>query len=256
MAGKVADFFARSLRSVRFAEFLALGGWLLPIAILVILVFGAVMYWVPARLVPAEIDDATARFNALNDSRRLVAQVLGAILLLLVGVLSLFWTARRSLALEDQVRIARAGQVTERISRAIEHIGSSTPEGSPNKVVRAGGLGSLGRIAVESDDDRQAIIAMFAEYLRSALAIGWPVTEDFYTEYESQGLRWEWLRERQGSLAPVLGRIDVAAAISQLERNVKVAVSKVPCASIRFSFPTSALPSLSPLRSGLRRSSR
>ncbi|GAA3604199.1 hypothetical protein GCM10022419_106030 [Nonomuraea rosea] len=67
----------------------------------------------------------------------------------------------------QQVRVAREGHLTDRFSRAIEHLGSDTVD------IRVGGLHALERIAINSYADRPAVAAILAAYVRGHAP--WPV---------------------------------------------------------------------------------
>jgi hypothetical protein len=59
-----------------------------------------------------------------------------------------------------QLRITREGQITERISRAVEHLGSDTLD------VRLGGIYALERVARNSPPDRQSLTFILCAFVR------------------------------------------------------------------------------------------
>ncbi|MBT2365822.1 pentapeptide repeat-containing protein [Streptomyces sp. ISL-10] len=59
-----------------------------------------------------------------------------------------------------QLRIAHEGQITERISRGIEHLGSDTVD------VRLGGIYALERVAKDSSADRQTLTFILCAFVR------------------------------------------------------------------------------------------
>ncbi|GGT29141.1 pentapeptide repeat-containing protein [Nonomuraea spiralis] len=67
----------------------------------------------------------------------------------------------------QQVRVAREGHLTDRFSRAIEHLGSDTVD------IRLGGLHALERIAKNSYADRPTVATILGAYVRGHAA--WPV---------------------------------------------------------------------------------
>jgi len=96
------------------------------------------------------------RLELENRLRLTVAQIVGGAAVL-VGV---YLALRRVKAAEDQVRIARDGQVTERFTRAIEQLGSNKLE------VRLGGIYALERIARDSERDHWPIMEVLTAYVR------------------------------------------------------------------------------------------
>jgi hypothetical protein len=60
----------------------------------------------------------------------------------------------------EQRELARQGQITERLGRAIGHLGSE------NTTIRLGGIYEIDRIARESEWDRRAIVNVLAAYVR------------------------------------------------------------------------------------------
>jgi hypothetical protein len=66
-----------------------------------------------------------------------------------------------------QIRIARDGQMTERFTRAIEHLGSEKLD------IRLGGIYALERLALNSPDDRPAVTPILGAYVRDHAP--WPV---------------------------------------------------------------------------------
>ena len=78
-------------------------------------------------------------------------------LLVLVG---LYWTSRRVLAAEDNVRVAEEGQITERFTRAIEQLGHE------EMAIRLGGIYALERIAKDSEKDHGPIMEVLTAYVR------------------------------------------------------------------------------------------
>ena len=65
------------------------------------------------------------------------------------------------------IRVTRDGQLTDRFTAAVEHLGSDKAP------VRVGAIYALGRIARDSRSDRSAVIALLAEHLRESKP--WPV---------------------------------------------------------------------------------
>ena len=78
-------------------------------------------------------------------------------LLVLAG---LYWTSRRVVATEDNVRVAEEGQITERFTRAIVQLGDD------NMAIRLGGIYALERIAKDSEKDHAPIMEVLTAYVR------------------------------------------------------------------------------------------
>lgn len=67
----------------------------------------------------------------------------------------------------QQLRVAREGQITERFTRAIDHLGSGTLD------VRIGGIYALERVAKNSPDDRPTVSDILCAFVREHAR--WPV---------------------------------------------------------------------------------
>ena len=78
-------------------------------------------------------------------------------LLVLVG---LYWTSRRVLAAEDNVRVAEEGHITERFTKAIAQLGDQ------EMAIRLGGIYALERIAKDSEKDHGPIMEVLTAYVR------------------------------------------------------------------------------------------
>jgi len=91
-----------------------------------------------------------------NSYRATIVQALGGLFLLL----GIYFTWRRVTATERQVEIAGEGQITERFTRAIEHLGSEKLE------VRLGGIYALERIARDSEKDHWTIMEVLTAFVR------------------------------------------------------------------------------------------
>ena len=91
-----------------------------------------------------------------NDYRELLLKFLGGIILLY----GLYLTYRRIKALENNVLISTEGQITERFSKAIEHLGNEKLE------IRLGGIYALERIARDSLKDHFSIMEILTTFVR------------------------------------------------------------------------------------------
>ncbi len=88
--------------------------------------------------------------------RSTIAQILGGIAIL-VG---LYLTNKRVVATEKNLVIVEQGQITERFTRAIEHLGKDGLE------FKLGGIYALERIANESKKDHWPIMEILTAYIR------------------------------------------------------------------------------------------
>ncbi|WP_407356516.1 pentapeptide repeat-containing protein [Methanolobus sp. WCC5] len=88
--------------------------------------------------------------------RSTLAQILGGFVIL-VG---LYLTHKRVLATEQSIIISQEGQITERFTRAIEHLGKDQLE------FKLGGIYALERIANESEKDYWPIMEILCAYIR------------------------------------------------------------------------------------------
>jgi hypothetical protein len=97
-----------------------------------------------------------ARYQLQNDFRSELLQILAA--LFVVAGAAATW---------QQIRIAREGQITERFTRAIEHLGSDKLD------IRLGGIYALERLALNSPADRSSITPILGAFVRGHAP--WPV---------------------------------------------------------------------------------
>ena len=104
----------------------------------------------------ARIALQNARYQLQNDFRSELLQVLAALFVVAGAVAT--W---------QQIRIAREGQMTERFTRAIEHLGSDKVD------VRLGGIYALERLAMNSPADRSSITPILGAFVRGHAP--WPV---------------------------------------------------------------------------------
>lgn len=91
-----------------------------------------------------------AQSELQNDARGILLQGFGG-LLLVAGALATW----------RQVTVNRQGQITERFTRAVDHLGSD------NVDVRLGGVYALERVARNSYEDRASVAAILAAFVRT-----------------------------------------------------------------------------------------
>lgn len=114
-----------------------------------------------------------------NDARSTMLQALAGLLVVLGAAAT--WR---------QVQVNRDGQITERFSRAIEHLGND------NVDIRIGGLYALERIAKNSPEDRRMIQVVIGSYLRnrSPWSVGSPNGPRHPTPVVDEELPWLRMR--------------------------------------------------------------
>jgi len=137
-------------------------GWPLLLAALASLLLAACIFALPALLVPAQTRPAQGvgavdllrleneRMALRNQVRTTLLQAFGGAFFLVTALLT--WR---------QIQVNKQGQVTERFTRAIEHLGSE------DKLdVRLGGIYALEQIARDSSTEHGAIVEILTAYLR------------------------------------------------------------------------------------------
>jgi uncharacterized protein YjbI with pentapeptide repeats len=140
----------------------AQAGWPLLLAALASLLLAACIFALPALLVPAQTGPAQGvgavdllrleneRMALRNQVRATLLQAFGGAFFLVTALLT--WR---------QIQVNKQGQVTERFTRAIEHLGSD------DKLdVRLGGIYALEQIARESGSEHGAIVEILSAYVR------------------------------------------------------------------------------------------
>ena len=172
-------------------------GWLVAGLAALLVVLGCVLVlpqWLVEQELGASMRTLTAaeRAKAINDVRTTLLQGVGGAAVL-VGV---FFTYR-------QLHTSREGQITERFSRAVEHLGSDQED------VQLGGIYTLERIAKDSPEDRRTVQAVLGGYVRTHArwVVGSPEVPQHPTP--TVDLQLPWLQYR----APV-----VQVALSVLGR--------------------------------------
>jgi hypothetical protein len=143
-------------------------GVLACVAILLALL--AVVAFVPRLLYPPlspaglrGVSSAATRITLQNARYQLQNDFRGELLQILAGLFVVAGAAATWL----QIRIARDGQITERFTRAIEHLGSDKLD------IRLGGIYALERLALNSPDDRSSITPILGAFVRGHAP--WPV---------------------------------------------------------------------------------
>jgi pentapeptide repeat protein len=127
----------------------------------VVLIILAFILLAPGLIVDMDVGrralDSAKRVEAAGQARQTLTQAIAGIAVLL-GSYAAF---RRLRVSEAELQVSRDGQVTERFTRAVEHLGA------PNVDVRIGGIYALERIARNSPDDGDAVTEILSAFVRS-----------------------------------------------------------------------------------------
>ena len=105
----------------------------------------------------ASIEDNAIRLELENDARRTLAQIIGGA----IGLVVIWITWQRLQVAREELQIAREGQITERYSRAIEHLGNKE-----SLDVRVEAIYALERTARDSRQDHGPIMEILTAYVR------------------------------------------------------------------------------------------
>jgi hypothetical protein len=133
-----------------------------------------------------------AQAKLQNDARSTLLQALAG-LVLVVGAVATW----------KQVQIGRHGQITDRITKSVDQLGST------NADVRVGGIYALERVAKNSYEDRAAVTAVLATFVRMRASWSTRPNETSESATVVTGDELPWLNFR----AP-----DVQAAVAVLGR--------------------------------------
>lgn len=99
--------------------------------------------------VSTRVDLQNARFALQNDFRGQLIQVLAALIVVAGAVAT--W---------QQIQVAREGQITDRFTRAMDHLGSGTLD------IRIGGIYALERLALNSPSNRASVTRILTAFVR------------------------------------------------------------------------------------------
>lgn len=134
--------------------------------VLVYLLLGLVLWWVLDQYIKPQD----------SGEKKDLIQALGLIMAGLAGIVGIYFTWRnlsnaqdQLSSTQDQLQLARQGQITDRFTQAIDQLGKSDDKDPPNKIeeIRLGGIYALEQIAVDEPDKYHwPIMQVFAAYLR------------------------------------------------------------------------------------------
>ena len=121
------------------------------------------------------VDLQNARYALQNNVRGQLIQVLAALVVVAGAVAT--W---------QQIRIARESQITDRFTRAIDHLGSGKLD------VRLGGIYALERIALNSPADRTSVTSILGAFVRghAPWLVGSPDGPEHPTPVVDEKLPW------------------------------------------------------------------
>ena len=98
----------------------------------------------------------------LSELRDLGLIVLGPF----ITLLTLHFTGRRANAMLQQAEAMTAGQITNLLSKSVEHIGNESI------FMRTGGIKLLERVALDNQDDVRSVVDILSTYIRKRTTLG------------------------------------------------------------------------------------
>jgi hypothetical protein len=130
------------------------------------LLLGLFLWWLLQLYVdPSSIKDPSKEATAKKD----LLQALGFIMAGVAGAIGIYFTWRGQRltqeSTQEELRITREGQITERFTRAIDQLGK-VEGGKKLYEIRIGGIYALERIARESKEDYWPIMEILTAYVR------------------------------------------------------------------------------------------
>jgi hypothetical protein len=135
------------------------------------------------------VQDIKDRLTIENAARQTLAQIIGGIAV----IAGLFFTwvnlQYTQASARETIRISDEGQITERFTKAIDHLGAVSDKGEKQLEIRLGGIYALERIAKDSERDHWPIMEILTAYVRE---------KAMWTEDPSTGF---------GKTGPNVGRI-------------------------------------------------
>jgi hypothetical protein len=131
------------------------------------LLLGLFLWWLLQLYVdPSSIKDPSKEATAKKD----LLQALGFIMAGVAGAIGIYFTWRGQRltqeGTQEELRITREGQITERFTRAIDQLGKVDDNGEKLFEIRVGGIYALERIAKESEEDYWPIMEILQAYVR------------------------------------------------------------------------------------------
>lgn len=133
---------------------------------------------------------------------------IGGVATALTAVAALWFSAQSLRSTRDQYGLSEQGQVTDRFSKAVEHLGSDKID------VRLGGIYSLERLARDSAKDQPTIIEILSAFVRTQAPADGPqcVMPELVRSTDNPYVDWKF----SGPLPKM--QVDVQAAVTVLGR--------------------------------------
>lgn len=150
--------------------------WIWVVVPLFAILLALVLFVLPRLLVHGELEpEGIERRRLQNDIVRTAIEVLGGVFFLATAA----FTLREIQIGQDQLEVAREGQITERFTRAVDQLGSDKLD------VRVGGIYALERIARDSPRDRGPTMEILAAFVRQRS----PISDRIVNVREVRGAR-------------------------------------------------------------------
>jgi hypothetical protein len=131
-----------------------------------LLLGGLVYLGLNAYIQPNALGDAAKEATARKDLFQALALIMAGV----AGIVGVYFTWRNLRFLQEStqenLRLLREGQVTERFTRAIEQLAATKDSASKNLEMRMGGIYALERIARDSQRDHWSIMQVLTAYIR------------------------------------------------------------------------------------------
>jgi hypothetical protein len=131
------------------------------------LLLGIFLWWLLQLYVdPSAIKDPSKEATAKKDLLQALAFIMAGV----AGAIGIYFTWRGQRltqeGTQEELRITREGQITERFTRAIDQLGKVDNKGEKLFEIRVGGIYALERIARESEEDYWPIMEVLTAYVR------------------------------------------------------------------------------------------
>jgi uncharacterized protein YjbI with pentapeptide repeats len=131
------------------------------------LLLGLFLWWLLQLYVdPSTIKDPSKEATAKKDLLQALAFIMAGV----AGAIGIYFTWRGQRltqeSTQEELRITREGQITERFTRAIDQLGKVDDKGKKLFEIRVGGIYALERIARESEEDYWPIMEILTAYVR------------------------------------------------------------------------------------------
>jgi uncharacterized protein YjbI with pentapeptide repeats len=171
-----------------FKRYPQLFNWKLQLEIGLTALFALAVLWKIPQWQVRKLSDLTPkdRFDRINEARKTLAQILGGIAFLF----GFYATVQNIHLAQNSFELNQKGQITDRLTKAIDQLGAVDSKGQKKMEVRLGGIYALERIARESEQDHWPIMQVLNAYVRTNAhatrqGSGQPVMEPLGVEPET-----------------------------------------------------------------------